>query len=816
MGKTKLSLIIILLFLLASSAWATSHISANTSIDLANTPDNQELTADLLMVFDTPNTQTLSEALKLNTWVKVNKNSLKAPRQQTITWLKTSVHNTSNQALIRWLVLEPWRLNQVDAFFLNPDTSNLAWHTATGLNIPLEDRLIKNGKTIIPIQLNAGETQQLFIKIHSDSLPFLSIKNWEPVAYAQNINQNRIFQAAVFTGILTLLVVLILQFNAGLFITGTWLLIAFIFEAEKDGFFSNYLLSFLEDYSTNLRVTSWVLTEQLFIATSIFLLGLNTRKNWRTFLILTSLPVLAIIVLSFSLDGTSIRKLGVLITGSYAFSWLFMLIPALRIKHTAQIILLFLLFIYWAISTFLLLGYTFNFYYTSAFTAARIYIEVTIVLALIFTYSWQQKKQLKVTKEALRSNELEYLETLEKAVISRTEDLNSALETAKKANTAKMNFLGQITHDLRSPLTAILGYSQLQATNVVTSQEANQIIQERAFYMKDLVDGLVDYARDVTATKNKLHDIYLITFIDNLVNQAHFLANKQGNSFQLIIETELPTIIRCSSTQLQRILLNLLENAAKYTTQGKISLSVALDSNQLDKNEAGEAYLVFKVSDTGQGIAPYQLEKIYTPFYQGSENNIGSGLGLTICFELTEKLGGKFHLESKLGQGTLATCSIPYLAGDEQLVDPLLPAIQDFLPAFDALGQKAWIIEDSLQIRDLLDKQLSEMQFETQLSASAEDFLAAISEETAIKETMPTIIITDYQLPKSSGREVLRAVREKWPSVPVVLLSATQKTNLSAKIKKPEAFDAYLSKPVDLLELRLTLAKLCNLKEISE
>ena len=86
---------------------------------------------------------------------------------------------------------------------------------------------------------------------------------------------------------------------------------------------------------------------------------------------------------------------------------------------------------------------------------------------------------------------------------------------------------------------------------------------------------------------------------------------------------------------------------------------------------------------------------------------------------------------------------------------------------------------------------------------------------------MPAIIITDYQLPKASGRDVLRAVREKWPSVPVVLLSATQlagtqKTNLSAKTKKPEAFDAYLSKPVDLLELRLTLAKLCNLKEVAE
>ena len=233
--------IIIVLFIitLAAPTLANTKTANNQPVDLATIPNNHELTSSLLVTAGNKTLQNLNDALNASDWVQPSKDTLSAPRQHSTHWLKTLVHNSSDKPLIRWLIFEPWRLNQVDAFFLNPDTSDLVWHTATGLNIPLEDRLIKNGKTIIPIQLNAGETQQLFIKFHSDSLPFLSITSWEPVAYAQNINQNRIFQAAVFTGILTLLVVLILQFNAGLFITGIWLLIAFIFEAEKDGFFSN-------------------------------------------------------------------------------------------------------------------------------------------------------------------------------------------------------------------------------------------------------------------------------------------------------------------------------------------------------------------------------------------------------------------------------------------------------------------------------------------------------------------------------------------------------------------------------------------------
>ncbi len=692
-------------------------------------------------------------------------------------------------------------MNRVDAYFLNPSTGNILQQKTTGLSVPLEGRTVGNGKTIIPVQLNAGESQLLLLKVSSDSLPFISVKNWAPEAYTQLISDNRILQVALLSGILTLLVVLVLQFDIRLLIAGLWLLVALVFETEKDGFFSNYLFSFLADYSPNLRVSAWILTEYMFLMTSAFLLGLSGHRGWRAFLALCAIPMLAIPWLSFILDGGSIRNLGIGVASVYAVSWLFMVLPAIRVQRFGQTTIIVLLTTYWGVSSFLLLGYTFNFYYTSAFTAARIYVEILVALALILTYSWQQKHQLKAAAQALSTQRLHHRQALEQAVKDRTEDLNTALETARKASKAKVNFLGQVTHDLRSPLTAILGYVQLQSAGAVDGHKANQVIQDRALYMKELIDGLVNYARDITVDEEEIEDIYLIAFIDNLVNHAHIIASKQNNRFQLIIETDLPTVIRCRSKQLQRILLNLLDNAAKYTSEGNFSLSIAAEYSS-----GPEQSLSFCVSDTGRGISADDLKKIYTPFYQSSESNPGAGLGLPICFELAENLGGTLELESELGVGTTATCTIPCIVGDEQLAAPSLATIHDLLPAFDANGQKAWIVEDSPSINELLNNEFTELGFEVKLFTTAEAF----SETVARNNDGPDVVITDYRLPGASGAKVLHAVRSKWRSVPVILLSGSLNSTSRPEDGHAERFDAYLSKPVDLQELRMTVSELCK------
>src|SRR5699024_7850201 len=117
--------------------------------------------------------------------------------------------------------------------------------------------------------------------------------------------------------------------------------------------------------------------------------------------------------------------------------------------------------------------------------------------------------QLHAAEKEIREWEANSRKALEQAVQGRTEELNNALETAKKANTAKINFLGQVTHDLRSPLTAILGDVQLQSVDAVSAQKATQVIQDRALYMKKLIDGLVNYTHGISTADEEPQDIYL-------------------------------------------------------------------------------------------------------------------------------------------------------------------------------------------------------------------------------------------------------------------------------------------------------------------
>ncbi|MBN7769671.1 hypothetical protein KUV44_04360 [Marinobacter daepoensis] len=650
-GQRTAAFLMLLIGLLASLPGQTAPQQpwGTQVVDLAMLANGQELLSYMEVRKATHTGENLEEGLNGKPWQKATSNALKAPRQHSVYWLRATFQNSSQRALTQWLVFEPWRLNRLDAYVFS-ERGELIWKDSTGLEIPQQERSVDNGKTAIPVAMAPGEQQRLLIRVYSDSLPFLSIRNQNPVAYTRQLDANESRHIAFLAGITILLFVLALQLNKTLLITGVWLLVAFIFESEKDGFFSTFLLPGLSDYSANLRVSAWFFTEYLFLVTSVLLLKLPLSRAWRGYLIVAGSATVLMSLLTFVLDGAQIRNLGVIMTAGFAISWLLLVPKALSNPQKGQKVVLSLLATYWAVSAFLLAGYTFNFYYTSAFAAARIYAESAIALALIATYTWQQKHQVAKAQQAVKSQR----QRLEMSVKDRTRSLDRALNTAKKENRAKVDFLAQITHDLRAPLSTIIGYTRLRKSTPDAVPMADQVIEDRATYMLTLIDGLVNYARDIAPSQDEVRDIYLTTLIDSLVYQGHILANRNQNIFQLDIETEIPTLIRSNSTQLQRILLNLIENAAKYTQNGSIVLSVAM--NVIPGNTPS---IVFRVIDTGCGISEEDLKKIYVPFFMTSDSNPGAGLGLPIAFELAKSLGGQLELDSQPGEGTTATCTLP-------------------------------------------------------------------------------------------------------------------------------------------------------------
>lgn len=790
----KFSGVLLISFLLLALARPVLAYTPPT-INLASLPNNSELTLLMTGAINKAHLHSLEQALAYKNWQPITANQLSLPRQSSQVWLNAILYNDSPHSIVSWVAIEPWRVSKVSAYMVDPITQHVISENHTGKEVPLASRKVQNGKTVIPIHLNAGERQQLLLSVSSSSLPFLQIRYWQPDTYTQHISDSRLGHIALLASIITLLAILLFQLNTSLIITSLWLLVAFIFESEKDGFFSYYLLNSLADYALNLRISAWGFTEQLFLTTSVFLLGLHRSRAWQAWLVCTAFAAALLAALTFVLDSNQARQLGIIITGSFALSWPLMITSALRIQRPQQITLLLLLALYWLASSFLLLGYIFNFYYSSTFAAARIYIEIAVALALILTYNWQQKHQLSQAEQALKNHEAHSRAQLEKTVAARTKALHSALDTAKNVSQAKVEFLAQVSHDLLAPLTAILGYAQLQEIGTVDTHKANRIIQNRATYMQQLINRLTDEAPP-SHLSNDLKDLYVIAFIDNIVNQAHILAAKQHNRFQLKINSALPTLIHCPQLTWQRILLNLLDNAAKYTQQGYISLSVMAHSEPVPKLE-------FVVADTGRGMTEQQLARAYQPFFQSSANNPGQGLGLAICAQLVQELGGKLTISSQPNQGTTINCMLPYQPGSEHAVNTTLPVVRDLLPVFDVKGKTAWIIEDTVAVRDLLEEELTEQGFITQSFESAEQFCTDLASTT----TDPDIIITDYQLPNASGSAVLQAAQRCLPHVPVILLSAEQPR------AEFEMFSAFLAKPIDLLTLRLTLANLCNLSE---
>ena len=186
---------------------------------------------------------------------------LEAPRQHATLWLLATLENSAEEPLTTWLNFAPWRLNRVEAWLMTPTTEEVQQHSMTGLEIPLAERDIDSNRMLIPVSLLPEESVTLLIKIYSDSRPFLTINSWDPIEFS--VAEVRQHQAhyIFLASILTLLVVLLLQFDFRFFLVGAWLLVTFVFESEKEGFITQVVFSSLENYAANLRFTTWILAQ---------------------------------------------------------------------------------------------------------------------------------------------------------------------------------------------------------------------------------------------------------------------------------------------------------------------------------------------------------------------------------------------------------------------------------------------------------------------------------------------------------------------------------------------------------------------------
>ena len=379
--------------------------------------------------------------------------------------------------------------------------------------------------------------------------------------------------------------------------------------------------------------------------------------------------------------------------------------------------------------------------------------------ALVFARDISDKKNVELELTLYRDH-------LEELVAERTEQLADAKQLAEQSSRAKSDFLATMSHEIRSPLTAVVGLTDLLADSPLDRPQRDCVeqIKYSAQALRTLVDDILDFSRIEAGALHLEHEPFSLQAL--LRRTASVLSvSVRGKSVELLFDVpqDIPDILMGDALRLQQVLLNLTSNAVKFTEAGSIVVSIRRLSHQ-----AGQVDLRFAVSDTGIGIAPDQLAHIFEVFTQADSSICrkygGSGLGLAICNRLLGLMGGRLAVDSVPGQGSEFHFNLSLPIGD-------VPRRLS-LPA-NLSGLQLLVVDDHPLARDVLVRTCKAFGWQATAYASGPAALDEL-QRSAAEGRDYDLLVLDWHMPDMDGLEMLRQAQST-PGIglPLVLLMAS-------------------------------------------
>ena len=386
---------------------------------------------------------------------------------------------------------------------------------------------------------------------------------------------------------------------------------------------------------------------------------------------------------------------------------------------------------------------------------------------------------------------------------SDTQELNAklqvAVEKAESANRAKSTFLSNMSHDIRTPMNAIIGFTTLALSNIDDTDRVKDYLGKTlasSNHLLSLINDVLDMSR---IESGKIHLEEVEVNLSDVLHDLKTIVSGQIYAKQLELYMDAMDVtdedVYCDKTRLNQILLNLLSNAIKFTPAGG---TVSVRVRQLAGKVRGCGQYEFRIKDNGIGMSQEFAQKIFEPFERERTSTVsgiqGTGLGMAITKNIVDMMGGTIEVQTAQGKGTEFTVCVPMRAQTEQRPVEKITELE---------GLKALVVDDDFNTGDSVTKMLVKVGMRAEWTLSGKEAVLRARQSIEMSDVYHAYII-DWRLPDMNGIEVTRQIRSLHDDTPIIILTAYDWSDIEVEAKAA-GVTAFCAKPMFMSDLRETL-----------